>query len=506
MDGCYIGRLPEELILHILQYLDSLPPSELKIRHEPSLTLTESGDTPYKAVSCVSRSLRRLTLPLLFRHSRLRLDQSLKHTWAKCLICNSGGLSFRLQTGKTPPAAHGVDQYHVNVLNDVATRLEESKEQKDAIANFADASPIERQASQMRENFLDWSPRFYHGLKDFTDFLASRNLSSSVQSYVISTDKMLSKKLDRFPHLAATDRDIRYRCSVEFWTHLLSVANNLRRVTILAPPIDLACLTNCAIDTFGDWAFGDMDFHVLTVSLPLNTPLQPFVPPNADESVDYTTLDPLPHRYPGLAPHSILNLRPWHSIQINEGAFLKAYGTYEYFERGPPSLIYSIKDCLAPRPIYSAHAQRISTVPLQNLRSFTYTGIFPFANHLDFRELLPQLEELDLQLAPEPGSNILQEPARVGKAQMEDLWSELITVYQHVAALLGTFHITARNVPRLKKFVCRDSKIANLQEELDEVFVPLCLPVWAEYEVGVFSRLKGGIDEVEEYRNISWAD
>jgi hypothetical protein len=28
-----------------------------------------------------------------------------------------------------------------------------------------------------------------------------------------------------------------------------------------------------------------------------------------------------------------------------------------------------------------------------------------------------------------------------------------------------------------------------MQEELDELFVPLCLPVWVEAEAGVFSRL-----------------
>lgn len=185
--------------------------------------------------------------------------------------------------------------------------------------------------------------------------------------------------------------------------------------------------------------------------------------------------------------------------------YIKELMVADFILSAAPSLIHSIKDALSPRSVYSARLERISEVPLQRLRSFTYTGIFPFANHLDLREMLPQLEVLDLQLAPAPGSDILQLPDRVGKAMMEDLWSELITVYQHIASLLATFRISERNMPHLKKFICRDSKIVNLEAELDEVFVPLCLPVWAEIELGVFTRLRGSAD-LEEYQNVSWAD
>ena len=508
MGPCHINRLPEELLLQILDYLDSPAPSHNNLRQEPSLSLTASESSVYKHASSVSQQSRRLTLPLLFRHTRLRLDQPVRKQWSKCLLCNQGGLDFRMKTGKTPPAPEYVDKYHKDMLEDVAALLQQGRESTyDPSSVLPTLAPIAESTDDALANFLTWAPRFYHGLKDFLNFLESQELASSVRTFTLMTDKMLPVKLDRFPHLAAETKDWRYKCSAAFWQHLLSVTSSLETVTIVAPPIDLACLTNCAIDTFGDWAFGDMDFHSLSISVPPSSGHQPSSStlPERAEPVEYGDMQYLPHRYPGLARHSILSLRPWRTISINEGAFLKAYGTYEYFERGPPSLIYSIKDSLAPRPIYNSNAQRISEVPLQGLRVFKYTGIFPFANHLDFRELLPQLEELELQLAPEPGSNILQDPARVGKAQMEDVWSELITVYQHLASLLSTMRISERNVPRLKRFTCRDSRIVNLREELDEVFVPLCLPVWAEYEDGTFIRLKDSAD-VPEYANVSWAD
>lgn len=249
----------------------------------------------------------------------------------------------------------------------------------------------------------------------------------------------------------------------------------------------------------GDWTFSDMAFHILEMRLHANAPpLQP----NHSTPVSYPSLKPVPNRYPGLAASSILNLRPWYSISVNEGAFLKAYGTYEYFERGPPSLVYSIKDCFTPRPTYGANAQRLSQAPLASVRKFTYTAIFPFATHLDFRELLPQLEEIDLQLGPPLWSQILNDPGRVGKAELEDCWSELIHIYRALAEQLATFSISKSNAPRLKRIVCRDMARSALQEDLDEIFIPLCLPVWCETTPGVFDRLLDSAADEPAYQGL----
>ncbi|KAK4539771.1 hypothetical protein LTR36_010359 [Oleoguttula mirabilis] len=475
MSVAHIERLPEELLIHILTYLDTPPPSERKLRQEPSLRLTVSDEHAFKDVSCVSKRWRRLVLPLLFKHTRLRLDETPRTDWAQCSACTEGALQWRLQHREVLPIPGAIDQYHLDMLEDVVTLITGPNSSDHASPPLSGLS-----GDPIVDNFLTWSSRFYHSLRDFLDFLQERDLTSKVQSLVVMSEQMLPEKLARFPHLAAVDKDWRYKAAAALWQHLFSVVD-LERVVILAAPVDLACLTNCAIDTFGDWAFGDMDYHILDLRVDRKGPRSPAM------ELQYSSLQYMPHRYPGLAGSSILNLRQWSHIGINEGAFLKAYGTYEYFERGPPSLIYSIKDSLSPRPIFSPHA-RISDVPLASLRSLTYTGIFPFANHLDFRELLPQLEELDMQLAPEPASNILNERDRVGKAELQDCWSELISIYQGLAILLATFRISERNVPRLKKFVCRDSKIIALQEELDEVFIPLCLPVWVQREPGLFTR------------------
>jgi hypothetical protein len=475
-----ISRLPEELLLQILTYLETPPPSLTNARQEPSLKLTVTPHKPYKQSSCVSKLWRRVTLPLLFKHVRFRLDDCPKKHWEDCPFCNETSLNETPHHG-----APEVHDFHADMRADALRLLGQGKcDETQLLPAWQQRMPY---GQSMVRNYLTWVPRFYHGLQDILDFLEARNIASCVESFVVMTDRMLSEKLDRFPHRAAPDRDWRYKAAAAMWQHLFSTLNP-SRVVILAPPMDLACLTNCAIDTFGDWAFGDMDFHLLDLSLVPSS--HPTASSQRTSPPFYESLDYMPTRFPGLSSSSILLLRPWDSISINEGAFLKAYGTYEYFERGPPSLIYSIKDSLSPRPIFDANAQRISPTPLASLRKLTYTAIFPFSNHLDFRDLLPQLEELDLQLAPSLDSNILSQPGRVGKAELEDCWAELVSVYSNLASQLATYRISERNLPRLKKFVCRDSKIPALQEELDEVFVHLCLPVWVEYQVGEFGRVK----------------
>lgn len=127
--------------------------------------------------------------------------------------------------------------------------------------------------------------------------------------------------------------------------------------------------------------------------------------------------------------------------------------------------------------------------PLPSLRSFAYTAILPFANHCDFRPLLPHLQVLDIQIAPTPESNILHDPKRVGKAELEDCWQELITAYRLITRPFRTFDISSDGKPGLQKFVCRDKRIRALADDLDEEFVGLCLPVWVEDPIGVFTRL-----------------
>lgn len=219
-----------------------------------------------------------------------------------------------------------------------------------------------------------------------------------------------------------------------------------------------------------------MDYHMVELGYTASTSQSQLT-----QRLPYSQLQPIPEWSANrdIAPSSVLNLRDWSSISLNQGSFLRAYGTYEYFERGPPSIIGSI----------ALHFSVRGPDNRANLRSLTYTAIFPFANHLDFLNLLPQLETLDLQFAPDPQSGILDDRKRFGRVELQDCWQELISGYHDVATTISTFRMSKEVFPRLKTFICRDAKIPALKEDLGHIFTPLCLPVWAEYEDGIFTRI-----------------
>lgn len=488
MEPAKIDTLPEEILLQIITLLDCAPPSVVKARQEPTLNLTTSVNHDLKNTSKVSKRWRRVVLPILFTHISFRLDVAPRRHWARCPACGPRGLSPEPdQHQRASYASSDLNDYHAAMVAGAFNVYSTSHGGIWPTNLWFDGEKCRATSKGVSKELASrlWVCQFYHTLVDFLDFVAANNLGSDVESFTLVTDRLLpegEKFDDRYPHRAAGTQDWRYCAVAAFWRHLFSVIDPCK-ITIVGPPVDLACLALCAIDTGGDWAFGDMDYHILTLARHTFRSEQLTAPP------DYADLRFVPGGKTGVAADSVLNLRQWTQVSLNEGSFLKAYGTYEYFERGPPSLISSIKNSLRPTDMLHRNDGQVpQPYGLQSLRSFTYTAIFPFANHLDLRGFLPYLEELDIQIAPDPQSGILDDKKRTGKAQLEDCWSELMGVYHSVAAHLATFRILEGSSPRLKRFTCRDSRIAALERDLDDVFILLCLPVWVEMEPGFFTR------------------
>jgi hypothetical protein len=495
-----LNSLPEELQQLILEFLDSPSPSSGRLRHEPCLELTDSEDRTLKRISLVSKRWRRLVLPTLFKYARLRLDRPPRTEWNACPVCNGSVFA----TGRIPTAGPNVlgdiDQYHVEMISAALSQREISltsgKSYTESPTENEDAPAVHPSST------FTWIQRFYHSMLDFLMFLEENDIANIIDNFVLYTDQTLEAKLHRFPHEAA-DKDWRFPASAAFWGHLLSVINP-STITILAPPLDLACLTNCAVDTFGDWAFGEMDYHILTLR-------QAKTGHASTEIPTYASLRSIPTSYPSIATSSVLNLRPWTHLGLNEGPFLKAYGTYEFFERGPPSLVYSIKDSIIRRPRQAQtgtqghDSDSFVVQPLWNLTSLDYTAIFPFSNHADFSSILHQLTHISLQLAPGVESNILNDRIRLGKADLSDCWTELLTTYaQVVEPLASVRQPTTINADMyggdftwdtnwhdvaVRKLVAMDFRIKAMHADLDELFTPMCLPIWVETPAGVFTRM-----------------
>lgn len=71
-----LGDLPNELLGHIIDYLDSEAPSEVNWNQRPDITLTQSETADLKTISRTSKHLRHLVLPRLFAHMRLDPNQA----------------------------------------------------------------------------------------------------------------------------------------------------------------------------------------------------------------------------------------------------------------------------------------------------------------------------------------------------------------------------------------------------------------------------------------------
>ena len=209
-----MDELPEELQLHVFEYLDSVPPSELKARQEPSLDLTYSINHPLKDISLVCKRWRRIVLPLLYKHACLHLNRPSRPGRRTCSACAAQQATKPNRNG-TPCAA---DAYH---FPDGTTEK--------AIGMIATATHV---------------TRVYDCSRDFVKFLQSQNITQIVCSVVVSSLRIDYSELESFPTIQSKWH---YGAAAALWQLVLSVIDP-KRVVILAPPTELAWLTNTAVD------------------------------------------------------------------------------------------------------------------------------------------------------------------------------------------------------------------------------------------------------------------
>ncbi|KAI9812905.1 MAG: hypothetical protein M1827_004423 [Pycnora praestabilis] len=247
------------------------------------------------------------------------------------------------------------------------------------------------------------------------------------------------------------------------WPLLLSSINP-DSITILACPRLMSHLTGLTVDISCAWAF-DMEYHIVRLQhLPRSNTSYP----------DQRTLKTNLFDY------------PWTHLFLNEGSFLKAYSTYEYFLKTTPSLIQGLSALARDKqPDVSTQGSIFSS-----LVSIQYTGIFPFYNHtgdiITLAENCPNLEQLMVQLAPSAGSGIMDDKNRMVKADTNDLWSEWDTSYSliiHAVRHLGQSR-------KLKEFRCLDYAVTGYRDSLNGKFGDKLNTGWRNGGQGVWRRDK----------------
>jgi hypothetical protein len=303
-----IAHLPNELLSNIFGYFDTTQPSTSALHDEPRFELTHSETTDLKTVSCVSKRWRRATLPVLFKHARF--------------------ISSEPET-------------HKPILN--------------------------------------------KQIRPFFEFVTKNSLSKVITTFALLIQDMK----------IASDLDGEYRLNgfKSFWLSVFKVIDPME-LLIVAPAEALGALSSCHIIMADNWSF-DCPYQYLRLQRPpapptnspvpnkavppneyptANHPLEVVEPLTSTFSVDNVPDDLLNHetsskklltgtqksprraseleassstsspppREPWEFPRSdssaLFEIRPWSSLLLNEGSFIRAYATYEFWLRQPPSV------------------------------------------------------------------------------------------------------------------------------------------------------------------------
>lgn len=305
--------------------------------------------------------------------------------------------------------------------------------------------------AQCSSHLLDLvRPRlFAHACLDLKD-------ESAFQAFMVESD--LSRYVTSL--VAITEDPSLIQADQHWWQRVLRYLDPTR-ITVLGPPTFIGNILNTRIMDGHNWSF---DIHLQTLQLERDGPS---VPP-------FPELDDC---------DSLLLARPWTSMSFNESSSLKAYNHYEYFLSRVPSVVGEWGFQLNPQEFPPAHLSAM----LGRLTSFSYTAIFPFYNHvklvLDSLSVMPNLQVLSVQLAPEEHNHVLEMEQR-GSLDPNDPWTELSTSY----SLIG---FEVRNKESLVEFQSRDFAFEAIREELAlELDANLGDTNWAPEGNGVWRRRK----------------
>jgi hypothetical protein len=411
--------LPNELLIQIASHLDAKAPSITQFAHEPSADLTKSDYTPLKLLSLVSWRWRKITLPLLFRYSRVTLDKQPQWVPVDARLVDS------MQTQLTTLSNHEFQIYH-------KMRSKFKSSSGFAYDEAFDDLLINLCRIQEGDEFLKavphilWLPHLPSTFDRYARFVAQYDLKHHIKSVVVHTDKEYELR-----HVSTANAPLA-RAVADIWSSIFSHLEPTR-VVVAAPPATLAGLLDTQMLSADAWAF-EMKMHYIEL-------LQP--EPSRIEHMQSMC------RAWGSA---LIHRRPWTHLGYNEGSSITAYSTYEYHLKQSPKMLYLILVRLAKE------AQSCC-----NITSFSFTGVFPFVTNVTslIRALhkIPKLKHISFQLAPGPENNSLDDPKRMGRAQRSDFWLEWNESYKVIAGYLGV--IDFEDGAEFRSWDCSNEQLAQ---------------------------------------------
>ncbi|KAK8004766.1 hypothetical protein PG990_010803 [Apiospora arundinis] len=226
------------------------------------------------------------------------------------------------------------------------------------------------------------------------------------------------------------------------WDQLFAVIDPLR-FTIIAPPATLAALLSRMLFLDDAWSF-NIPYHILSLARSHRDP-----PSDREDDAAPDLLSssfsssshhhPPPetaaagasrprHYFKGAMPAPpcpFLTLRPWTSLLLNEGSSIRAYSTYEFFLRSPPSMLSALLGT-------GEYPNNTPLLPATVI-DFNYIAIFPLSTHVSvLLHSLPKVDRFFVRFTPRPNNRILEDRRALQHVDMADLWMERTSAFRHL--------------------------------------------------------------------------
>ncbi|MCJ1293895.1 hypothetical protein MMC34_005452 [Xylographa carneopallida] len=179
-----------------------------------------------------------------------------------------------------------------------------------------------------------------------------------------------------------------------------------QRLTVVAPPAILSCMTSCSLSA-PVLAHYHIPHQILSLALaPSSEPAQI-----------------------SKAKPSLLSIRPWSSLLLNEGSFIRAYSIcgYPYIGTIPPSIL---------KDLVGGSRKTNKFILPSSIQDFSYVAIFPFSFHFDnLRNLPPQLRRLFVKFMP--SGDVLADPWQTAQANVLDMVQERNNCYEQLLNIVS---------------------------------------------------------------------
>ncbi|MCJ1433792.1 hypothetical protein MMC27_003157 [Xylographa pallens] len=212
----------------------------------------------------------------------------------------------------------------------------------------------------------------------------------------------------------------------QLWKSVFDIISP-RRLTVVAPPEILSYMTSCSLST-PVLAHYHIPHQILSLAL---------APPT-----DLTRMSE--------AKPSLLSIRPWSSLLLNEGSFIRAYSIcgYPYIGTSPPSILTDL--------VGGSRKTNQFILP-SSIQDFSYVAIFPFSFHFgNLRNLPPHLRRLFVKLIP--SGDMLADPWQTAQANVLDLVQERNSCYEQLLSFVSKPE-EAKLHRHLKMIECGDGDV-----------------------------------------------